>query len=103
MKLNEILKLVLSIVVCQLVGFIGSFFTTPAIPTWYATLNKPSFTPPNWVFGPVWTLLYLMMAVSAWLVWSDPGLPRARIPLILFIVQLALNAAWSCLFFFKPV
>ncbi len=70
MKINlkEILKLFLSIIVCQFAGFIGSIFTTPAIPTWYATLVKPSFTPPDWVFAPVWISLYFLMGISAYLV-----------------------------------
>lgn len=67
-NLNEILKLVVSIIICQLAGFIGSIFTTPAIPGWYAALVKPTFTPPNWVFAPVWTSLYLLMGISAFLV-----------------------------------
>ena len=100
MKLNEILKLVLSIVACQLVGFIGSFFTTPAIPTWYATLNKPSFTPPNWVFGPVWITLYFLMAIAAFLVWRQGlNMPGVKTALLLFVVQLALNGLWSPAFF----
>lgn len=66
---------------------------------WYAALNKPSWQPPTWVFGPVWTTLYVMMAVAAWLVWRQGGFARQRGPLTLFFVQLALNAAWSPLFF----
>jgi benzodiazapine receptor len=66
---------------------------------WYAALNKPSWHPPSWVFGPVWTTLYAMMAVSAWLVWRQGGFARQKGPLGLFLVQLALNAAWSPLFF----
>jgi tryptophan-rich sensory protein len=82
------------------IGFVGSLVTLPQIPTWYATLNKPSFTPPNGVFGPVWTLLYVMMAVAAWRVWcrAVPG-PERRSALIAFFVQLALNAIWSPVFF----
>jgi translocator protein len=66
---------------------------------WYAGLNKPSWHPPSWVFGPVWSTLYVMMAVAAWLVWRQGGFARQRWPLALFLVQLALNAAWSPLFF----
>ncbi|UCE18277.1 MAG: tryptophan-rich sensory protein [Gemmatimonadota bacterium] len=94
------LKIIACIVICQFVGFLGSFFTAPAIPTWYAALNKPSFTPPNWVFGPVWITLYLMMGISAYLVWrlglNEPGVKTA---LLLFGLQLALNALWSPVFF----
>jgi tryptophan-rich sensory protein len=66
---------------------------------WYASLRKPSWNPPGWIFGPVWTALYIMMAVAAWLVWREGGFARQRTPLILFVAQLALNAAWTPLFF----
>lgn len=85
--------------VCFGAAFLGSAITTPVVSTWYAGLVKPSWTPPNWVFGPVWSALYLMMAVAVWLVWRRGGFATAAIPLTLFLVQLALNAAWSILFF----
>ncbi len=85
--------------VCFGAAFLGSAITTPVVSTWYAGLVKPSWTPPNWVFGPVWSALYLMMAVAVWLVWRWGGFAKAAIPLTLFLVQLALNAAWSILFF----
>lgn len=66
---------------------------------WYAQLEKPALTPPGWVFGPVWTLLYLLMAVAAGMVWQRVGLRQARVALGLYFIQLALNAAWSWLFF----
>lgn len=66
---------------------------------WHAALNKPAWNPPSWVFGPVWSTLYVLMAVSAWLVWRRGGFAAQRRPLSLFLVQLALNAAWSPLFF----
>ena len=99
-KVIEIVKLVTSIIICQLAGFIGSFFTTPAIPTWYATLNKPSFTPPNWLFAPVWTTLFVLMGISAFLVWRK-GLNnrQVKIALGIFGVQLILNILWSAMFF----
>lgn len=78
---------------------IGSAFTTPAIPDWYAGLEKPAFTPPSWVFGPAWTVLYVAMAVAAWRVWRVAEFGDARTALILFFVQLVLNAAWSVIFF----
>jgi len=66
---------------------------------WYAQLRKPAWNPPNWIFGPVWTALYTMMATAAWLVWRRGGLPGQRVPLALFVAQLLLNAAWTPLFF----
>jgi benzodiazapine receptor len=66
---------------------------------WYAGLKKPAWNPPGWIFGPVWTMLYTMMAVAAWLVWRRGGFAAQRRPLTLFLLQLALNAAWSPLFF----
>lgn len=79
-------------------AWIGSSVTLPVIPTWYASLTKPSFTPPNWVFGPVWTTLYLMMAYAAWRVWRTANGSRGA-ALAVFAIQLALNLAWSLLFF----
>jgi tryptophan-rich sensory protein len=67
--------------------------------TWYVTLEKPSWNPPNWIFGPVWTCLYIAMAIAAWLVWRKEGIAGARAQLLLFAGQLILNAAWSFLFF----
>jgi benzodiazapine receptor len=100
MSKSDILKLVVSIVVCQAAGGIGSVFTMEAIPTWYATLDKPPFNPPNSVFFPVWIILYLLMGVAAFLVWrrglGSPGVNRA---LTLFVAQLILNALWSAMFF----
>ena len=93
-------KLVISIAVCLLAGIIGSVFTTPSIPTWYAALNKPSFNPPNWIFGPVWTTLFILMGIAVNLIWRE-GVERkeVRIALSLFGIQLALNVLWSFLFF----
>jgi len=97
---RDILKLVVSIIACLAAGAIGSIFTRSAIPTWYATLEKPTFNPPNWLFAPVWTLLYLLMGIAAFLVWRK-GLEnrQVRIALIVFLVQLILNALWSVVFF----
>jgi len=97
---RDILKLVLCVVACLAAGAIGSVFTRQAIPTWYATLEKPAFNPPNWVFMPVWTLLYILMGVAAFLLWRK-GLEnrQVRIALIVFLVQLILNASWSVAFF----
>lgn len=99
-KLIEILKLIISIMICQLAGFVGSLFTTPAIATWYAALQKPAITPPNWLFAPVWTTLFLLMGISLFLIWRK-GLnyKNVRIALIIFAAQLILNIFWSILFF----
>ncbi len=92
--------LILFIAVTLGVGFFGARATAPAIPTWYAGLNKPDLMPPNWVFGPVWTTLYLMMAVAGWLVWRHEGEERPReAALRAFWIQLALNFTWSWIFF----
>ncbi len=100
MKPSTILKLVASIALCQLAGFLGSLFTTPAIPTWYATLKKPFFTPPNWIFGPVWISLFLLMGISFFIVWQKKlHQPAAKNAIIFFFVQLILNILWSMAFF----
>ncbi len=98
--LTQIAQLAASLAACYLAALIGSVFTRPAIPQWYAGLHKPSFAPPNWVFGPVWTALYLMMAIAAFLVWREGwDNPQVRRALALFGVQLLLNAGWSPVFF----
>lgn len=99
-KLKDIFKLLISIVACQCAGLIGSLATVTAIPTWYATLDKPPFTPPNWLFAPAWITLYLLMGVSAFIVWRK-GLDSRpiRVALMVFLAQLILNALWSVVFF----
>ena len=79
----------------------GAAFVNSSFPVddWYDSLSKPVWNPPNWLFGPVWGVLYLLMAIAAWLVWRRNGLAGAAVPLGLFVLQLALNAAWSWLFF----
>ena len=99
MKGIDILKLVTSVILCQIAGFLGSLFTTPAIPTWYQTLNKPFFTPPNWVFSPVWICLFVLMGISLFFVWRRPDHPQFKPALIFFFVQLILNVLWSIAFF----
>jgi tryptophan-rich sensory protein len=94
------IALACAVAVCFVAAAIGSVYTRPAIPVWYASLQKPIFSPPNWLFGPVWTLLYLSMAVAVWLVWRERGFAGgAALPLTLFAAQLALNALWSIIFF----
>ena len=121
MKNNNALKLVICIVVSEMAGIIGAIFTTPSITTWYSTLVKPALNPPSWVFGPVWTTLFLMMGISMWLVWREmdsrlrgndmqDGNPsnqtvRAddkkikKIVFFVFGIQLVLNTFWSVIFF----
>lgn len=85
---------------CFLVAGFSSTFSVAAIPHWYAALNKPSFNPPNAIFAPVWTLLYAMMAIAAWLVWKAPGKSALRTAALrIFWLQLFLNFAWSWIFF----
>jgi benzodiazapine receptor len=100
MGARDIIKLIVSIVACQCAGIIGSVFTTPAIPTWYAALEKPTFTPPNWLFAPAWIILYVLMAIAAFLIWRKGlGEEGVKSALIIFLVQLVLNALWSIVFF----
>ncbi len=89
-----------AIAVCLLAGLIGSVFTTPAIPTWYAALVKPALNPPAWVFGPVWTVLYILMGIALYLVWSKGWEQKnVQVATAIFAVQLALNVLWSYFFF----
>lgn len=100
MKSIEFFKLIISILICNSAGFIGVVFTSSAIPTWYDSLKKPPFSPPNWIFGPVWTILYTLMGISAYFVWRQ-GINDSQVKtaLIIFGVQLFLNALWSPIFF----
>jgi benzodiazapine receptor len=97
---NSIVKLTISILACFAAGGIGSLFTSKSIPTWYPGLKKPRYTPPNQVFGPVWTTLYILMGVSAFFIWQK-GLTVEGVILafILFWVQIVLNVLWSIVFF----
>jgi tryptophan-rich sensory protein len=96
---RQYVGLLVSLAVCLGVAQLGSLLTRPEIPTWYAGLNKPAWNPPNWVFPVVWTTLYVLMAVAAWLVWKSGGIGHARVALSLFGIQLALNLVWSAVFF----
>ncbi len=98
MNKNKWSLLILAIILPFIVAIIGSYFTTPAIPTWYANLNKPFFSPPNWLFGPVWTILYLMMGISIYLIWLKEGINFKKSQVV-FYLQLILNALWSIIFF----
>lgn len=96
---RDIAGLLAFLVICLGISVAGGAATASSVGTWYQTLQKPSFNPPNWLFAPVWTALYIMMAIAGWRVWRAHGLRGARAAMALFAVQLALNLAWSFLFF----
>ncbi len=95
---KKIITFIASIFTCQMAGIIGVGFTASAIPLWYNTLNKPTFSPPSWIFGPVWTLLYTMMGIALFLIWNEKT-RNSRKALLVFSLQLFLNAIWSPVFF----
>lgn len=97
--MKKSLKLIISIAICQIAGAIGSFFTIKSVDTWYQTLNKPSFTPPSWVFGPAWITLYTLMGIALFLVWQERENKDTKSALTTFGVQLLINSLWSILFF----
>jgi translocator protein len=123
MKYNNLFKFFTSIIICELAGIIGSFFTIPQINDWYKGLNKPFFSPPNWIFGPAWTTLFVLMGISLYLVWIKKWIPKNKIKsknikiwnlwsrkffvgswqkaniILIFILQLVLNILWSIIFF----
>lgn len=100
MKISNTFKLIISIVICQLAGLIGSLFTMSKIPTWYMTLNKPELAPPNWLFGPVWTTLFVLMGIALYMVWKQGTDKKdVKIALYVFGTQLILNVLWSIIFF----
>lgn len=97
--MNNTIKLVLSLLFTIGIGSLGSVFTISQIPNWYASLQKPVFNPPNWIFGPVWTILYLLMGVALYLVWKKPISKGRNTAIAIFIIQLILNFFWSIIFF----
>ena len=99
MSRNPWLTFALFAAICFSVAAVGSVWTATSVRTWYVRLQKPSFNPPSWVFGPVWSILYFSMAVSAWLVWRSAGWSAPRAAFILFFIQLGFNLIWSGLFF----
>jgi len=97
---RNLLRLVVSILICQGAGALGAVFTAPVTKsTWYINLNKPFFQPPNWLFGPVWISLYLMMGIALFLLWQHGPRPFSAAVWWFFAVQLVLNTLWSALFF----
>jgi len=100
MNKSQILKLIVSIALPLGLGAIAGMFTADAIPDWYQTLNRPSFNPPNWLFGPVWTTLYLIMGVSLFLIWNQNASKERNRAISVFLIQQALNFGWSFIFFY---
>lgn len=100
MNKKNAFKLVLSVLLTMACGAIGGLFTAPEIKGWYSQLNQPSFNPPDWIFGPVWTLLYLLMGVSCFIIWKTKSGKKRNRALLIFIVQLILNFFWSFIFFY---
>jgi translocator protein len=98
-KLNSFWKLVIAIIISEGIGLVGSVFTAPAIPGWYKTLARPEIAPPNWVFAPVWTTLFLLMGIALWLVWKKSEQVNIKPAVWVYALQLVLNLGWSILFF----
>jgi translocator protein len=100
MKKRDVLRASIAVFVCELAGIIGSVFTIQSVSSWYPTLNRPPFTPPNWIFAPAWTILYALMGVSLYIIWDKgPENKKNREAVAIFGAQLALNVLWSVLFF----
>ena len=100
MKISHIIKLIISILLPLSVGAIAGMFTSQAVPAWYASLNRPSFNPPNWIFGPVWTTLYILLGISFFLIWKENPTRERNLAIRVFSIQMLLNFAWSFLFFY---
>jgi len=96
----KFIRPIIFVLLSQMAGVIGSVFTRSAITSWYIGLNKPFFNPPNWIFGPVWTLLYTLMGVASYFIWQKRSdNPLANVALLVFFVHLVFNALWSFIFF----
>ena len=100
MNKSQIVKLIFSLLLPLGLGSIAGLFTAEAVSEWYATLNRPSFNPPNWVFGPVWTTLYILLGFSFFLIWKQEASRQRNQAIIIFLVQMALNFGWSFIFFY---
>lgn len=99
MKINNTLKLIISLIIPQLAGALGSFFTFDSLKDWYVVLEKPALNPPSWIFGPVWTILFLLMGFALYLVWKDEDMKSKGLAYWTFGIQMVLNALWSIIFF----
>lgn len=100
MKKSDIIKLVISILIPLALGAIAGRFTAQAVPDWFASLNRPSFSPPNWIFGPVWTILYILLGISLYLIWKQIPSKQRNNALLIFSLQMFLNFIWSFVFFY---
>ena len=100
MNTAQIIKLAVSLLLTLGVGAIAGIFTSAAVPGWYASLNRPSFNPPNWLFGPVWTVLYIVLGISLFLIWNLEPSKARNLAMIVFMVQLIFNFCWSFIFFY---
>jgi len=100
MNKSQLVKLIISLLLPLSLGYIAGIFTSEAVPEWYATLNRPSFSPPNWIFGPVWTTLYILLGISFFLIWKQEASKERNLAIIVFLLQLALNFGWSFIFFY---
>jgi benzodiazapine receptor len=100
MDKTRLFKLLVSLILPIGIGSIAGIFTAEAVPGWYATLNRPSFNPPNWIFGPVWTVLYILLGISFFLIWKQPANKERNFAIIVFLLQLLLNFGWSFIFFY---
>jgi benzodiazapine receptor len=99
MERSNVIKAINSIALTVGLGAASGYFTVREIPTWYAGLTKPTFNPPNYLFGPVWTTLYVLMGISVFLIWKQPPSPKRKKAINLYLIQFALNLAWSFIFF----
>jgi len=98
--MNNLIKFIISIIICQSAGIFGSLFSFEAVPVWYSSLTKPDFAPPNWIFAPTWIILYFLMGMSLYLVWKNKIKSKDRkFFFIMFGIQLLLNTIWSFFFF----
>jgi translocator protein len=99
MKKIQLIKLLVSLIMPLGLGTVAGIFTATALPEWYATLNQPSFNPPNWIFGPVWSTLYILMGFSLFLIWEGDASKERNRAILIFLLQMTLNIGWSFIFF----
>jgi benzodiazapine receptor len=100
MNKSQIFKLLASLALPLVLGAIAGLFTAEAVPEWYETLNRPPFNPPNWLFGPVWTTLYILLGISLFLIWKQSASKERNLAIFVFLLQQALNFGWSFIFFY---